>query len=540
MKNKLLKFSVSFFLSVVFVFGGVTVSAESSNAVGEAQSLADGILDLKLASAETDSIQEWIDGELAENAGKNSEWYVLALNQSGNYDFTAYGKALGKYISENEIRSAVTRLKYGLLLIPSGGSKEEITEILDGAIGEQGIMSWVYGLHIVNNGYTSSRFTADEVIGTLLSMKTADGGWAIRGDTGDVDVTAMTVQALAPYYESNEKVKEAVDSAVELLSVRQLQDGSFSSYGVPNSESTAQVIIALASIGIDPVKDERFIKDGNTVLDALRLFQKENGGYSHGYDEEYSDMATVQVYSSLIAYIRMTEGKEPYYTIDINEPSAVEAVTEVTSQGIPATEKAEENDTAPEKEPLSYKVWASIGIAALALIVVVILFITGRRSLKNIIVVAVIAAGVILFVIFTEFSTPSEYYGEDAVKENPVGTVTLSVRCDTVTGKSDAEYIPSDGKIIEDSFFIEEGESVFDILVEAVKKHGVQLEYTGSSDMPYIAGMNYLYEFDFGDLSGWMYFVNGESASVNCADYKLSDGDRIEWLYTCEMGNDLK
>lgn len=540
MKNKLLKFAVSFFLSVVLVFGGVTVSAESGNAVGEAQSLADGILDLKLASAETDSLQEWIDGELTENAGETSEWYVLALNQSGKYDFTAYGKALEKYISENEIRSAVTRLKYGLLLIPSGGNKENITEILDSAIGEQGIMSWVYGLHIINNGYISSRFTADEVIGTLLSMKTADGGWAIRGDAGDVDVTAMTVQALAPYYEKNEQVKEAVDSAVELLSARQLQDGSFSSYGVPNSESTAQVIIALSSIGIDPVSDERFIKSGNTVFDAVKLFRKDKGGYSHGYEEEYSDMATVQVFSSLIAYIRMNEGEAPYYIIYMNEPSDEEAVTETTSQETPATEEAEENNTAPEKEPLSYKVWVSLGIAALALIVVVILLVTGRRSMKNIIAVAVIAAGAILFVILTEFSTPSEYYGESAVKENPVGAVTLSVRCDTVTGKSDADYIPTDGKIIEDSFFIEEGESVFDILVEAVKKHGIQLEYTGSSDMPYISGMNYLYEFDFGDLSGWMYFVNGESASVNCADYKLSDGDRIEWLYTCEMGNDLK
>lgn len=541
MKNKLLKFAVSFFLSVVLVFGGVTVSAEGSNAVGEAKSLADGILDLKLASAEADSLQEWIDGELTENAGEASEWYVLALNQSGKYDFTAYGKALEKYISENEIRSAVTRLKYGLLLIPSGGSEEKITEILDGAIGEQGIMSWVYGLHIMNNGYTSSRFTADEVIGTLLSMKTSDGGWAIRGDTGDVDVTAMTVQALAPYYESDEQVREAVDSAVELLSVRQLQDGSFSSYGVPNSESTAQVIIALSSVGIDPMSDERFIKDGNNVFYALRLFQKENGGYSHGYEEEYSDMATVQVYSSLIAYIRMNEGKEPYYIIDMNETSAEEAVvTEAPLQETPAAEKAEGNDTASEEEPLSYKLWVSIGIAVLALIVVIILIATGRRSLKNLIVVAVIAAGAILFVSFTEFSTPSEYYGEGVTKENPVGTVTLSVRCDTVTGKSDADYIPSDGKIIEDSFFIEEGESVFDILVEAVKKHGIQLEYSGSSDMPYISGMNYLYEFDFGDLSGWMYFVNGESASVNCADYKLSDGDRIEWLYTCEMGNDLK
>ncbi|MGM9626294.1 MAG: DUF4430 domain-containing protein [Eubacteriales bacterium] len=51
--------------------------------------------------------------------------------------------------------------------------------------------------------------------------------------------------------------------------------------------------------------------------------------------------------------------------------------------------------------------------------------------------------------------------------------------------------------------------------------------------------MQYLYEFDFGDLSGWIYKVNGETPSVGCGDYVLSDGDEIAWLYTCDLGNDL-
>ncbi len=539
MKNKLLKYAVCLLLSFVLAFEGISVSAEGGSfTAGEAEGLVCGILDLKLKESEAADIQEWIDGALSDNAGVSSEWYILALSQRANYDFTAYGKALEKYISENEIRSAATRLKYGLLLIPSGGSDEEITEILGNSIGEQGVMSWVYGLHIMNNGYTPSDLTCDEVVDKLLSLRTADGGWAVRGDTGDVDVTAMTVQAIAPYCDSNEKVKKAIDDAVALLSSRQLQDGSFSSYGVPNSESTAQVITALSSLDIDPIEDERFIKNGNTVFDGLKLFLKENGGFSHRYEEEYSDMATVQALTALISYIRMKEGKTPFYILD-TYASFTENATEEPQQELPEAEASEEENAVSE-EPVSYKLWASIGIAAVALIVIGILFVTGRRSVKNIIAVAAVSAGAVLFVIFTEFSTPAQYYGESTLKENPVGTVTLSLRCDTVAGKSEAEYIPSDGIILEDSFHIEEGESVFDILIEAVKKHSIQLEYSGSSDMPYISGINYIYEFDFGDLSGWMYFVNGESPSVNCADYRLSDGDRIEWLYTCEMGNDLK
>ena len=539
MKNKLLKYAVCLLLSFVLAFEGISVSAEGGSfTVGDAEGLVCGILDLKLKEYEAADIQEWIDGALSDNAGVSSEWYILALSQRENYDFTAYGKALEKYISENEIRSAATRLKYGLLLIPSGGSDEEITEILGDSIGEQGVMSWVYGLHIMNNDYTPSGLTCDEVVDKLLSLRTADGGWAVRGDTGDVDVTAMTVQALAPYCDSDEKVKKAIDDAVALLSSRQLQDGSFSGYGVPNSESTAQVITALSSLNIDPIEDERFIKNGNTVFDGLKLFLKENGGFSHGYEEEYSDMATVQALTALISYIRMKEGKTPFYILD-TYASFTENAAEEPQQELPEAEASEEENAVSE-EPVSYKLWASIGIAAVALIVIAILLVTGRRSIKNIIAVAVISAGAVLFVIFTEFSTPAQYYGESTLKENPVGTVTLSLRCDTVAGKSEAEYIPSDGIILEDSFRIEEGESVFDILIEAVKKHSIQLEYSGSSDMPYISGINYIYEFDFGDLSGWMYFVNGESPSVNCADYRLSDGDRIEWLYTCEMGNDLK
>ena len=57
--------------------------------------------------------------------------------------------------------------------------------------------------------------------------------------------------------------------------------------------------------------------------------------------------------------------------------------------------------------------------------------------------------------------------------------------------------------------------------------------------MVYISGIGYLYEFDFGDLSGWIYHVNGDTPFMMCSEYKLSDGDVIEWLYTKDLGNDL-
>ncbi len=93
------------------------------------------------------------------------------------------------------------------------------------------------------------------------------------------------------------------------------------------------------------------------------------------------------------------------------------------------------------------------------------------------------------------------------------------------------------------AFDIETGDTVFDILTEAAQTYGIQVENKGSAGsahgMVYISGINYIYEYDFGDLSGWVYHVNGITPSKSCGEYVLSGGDRVEWLYTCEIGHDL-
>lgn len=103
----------------------------------------------------------------------------------------------------------------------------------------------------------------------------------------------------------------------------------------------------------------------------------------------------------------------------------------------------------------------------------------------------------------------------------------MTIRCDTVLGKSDSKYIPSDGIILpETEFLISEKDTVFDILTEAAQRFTVQMEYQGSlsTGLIYVTGINYLYEFDFGDLSGWVFLVNGEQPSVGCGEYILSTG----------------
>ena len=102
--------------------------------------------------------------------------------------------------------------------------------------------------------------------------------------------------------------------------------------------------------------------------------------------------------------------------------------------------------------------------------------------------------------------------------------------------------IPDDGIILKPvTMTYREGQSVFDVLQEACRANGVHLEFT---DTPiyrsaYIEGIGNLYEFDCGAGSGWMYRVKGWFPNYGCSRYTIQDGDVIEWLYTCDLGNDI-
>ena len=201
----------------------------------EVDDLIGGILAYKLDEAGADDVQEWIDGYLSKKAGVMSEWYIIALSQDGVRDMGSYERALKDYIGSNKINSATTREKYALALCAAGSSDSYIADILDDSIGATGIMSRIYGLHILNNGYTCNNYTAESVADELLSMQYNDGGWALFGEYGDIDVTAMTIQALAPYYDERGDVHSAIDRGLELLSRRQMDDGGYQSFGTPQS-----------------------------------------------------------------------------------------------------------------------------------------------------------------------------------------------------------------------------------------------------------------------------------------------------------------
>ena len=173
----------------------------------------------------------------------------------------------------------------------------------------------VMGLLALN----SRNYTSDTswLVQAVLEQQNEDGSWRASADTkpvGDVDMTAMALQALAPYYKDggNETVNTAVEKALNWLS------GKYRS-GYDSSESCAQVVIALSALNLDANTDARFTKtvEGKTLSVLGNLLQyrvAENGGFKHQFaDKAVNEMATEQALCAMAAYARFTEKANALY-----------------------------------------------------------------------------------------------------------------------------------------------------------------------------------------------------------------------------------
>ena len=137
---------------------------------------------------------------------------------------------------------------------------------------------------------------------------------------------------------------------------------------------------------------------------------------------------------------------------------------------------------------------------------------------------------------------------QDAVISDTAYTCTLSISCAAILAHMDwldpekTELVPEDGWILEPTevtFY--EGESVFNVLQRTCKQKGIHMEFenTPMYNSAYIEGIHNLYEFDCGELSGWMYQVNEWFPNYGCSRYQLKDGDVVCWEYTCDLGVDI-
>lgn len=300
-------------------------------------------------AAETDEIQQaWTStGDYMASLGEPSvgsiggEWMALGFARSGRTVPQSYMDSVKAYVQENidkQERLHPSKATVNCrLIVALTALGEDVTNVaghnlLDGLndmgyIRKVGISGIIWTLIAYDcGGYSMPRgLDRNALIQQILNLQLSDGGWANSGKTSDPDVTAMAIQALAPYQNENADVRTALDLAIQLLSGLQDENGDFTSQYGSSSESISQVIVALSTLGIDANSDARFVKNGVSAIDGLLRYADENGGFRHILSGKVDGMATEQAYEALTAYLRFTEGKTALYDMsDVELPQSAE------------------------------------------------------------------------------------------------------------------------------------------------------------------------------------------------------------------------
>ncbi len=389
MKNRGL-FLLYFCLSVVFALFTNTpkvFAAEETYSEEDIFEICEGIIDW--ASTEGGFFNE----NLIQTAGSSaSDWlfigYCRLFGESDENGTGEYLQALEKYISNLYESGTLTNTKatewqrVGLAVLAAGADPtafgidadgNSIDLVADGAydhekyssLGRQGVNGWCFALILMDAAKTEipedASYTREYIIEEILSAQLGNGGYSLTG-AADPDVTSIAIQALSRYYEdetvytfeSDEEtvsrtVGEAIDLALSWLSLAQLDEGDFSSYGSSNVESTAQVLLALSCLGIDPQTDERFIKGENTVIDGLLKYRTESGAFAHALDDEgnataENGLSSAQTLCGLTAYYRMISGMSGFYEFTDDE-----VATDVTYTEEEAGSDEDESDEIEER-----------------------------------------------------------------------------------------------------------------------------------------------------------------------------------------------
>ncbi len=289
-----------------------------------------------------------------------AEWHILGLARSEYADcdemFEAYYEDTINVLRENKgVLSKNKYTEYSRTIVAikaigrdpqnTGGYNLTMKLLEKNNVIKQGLNGPIWALIALNTGEYQSgsddfKAAEDYYIEYILEAEKDGGGWSLNSSdaNSDVDITGMVLTALAPYCKSDAEVKKAIDRALLWLSEVQTDDGAYASWGTVNSESCAQVIVALTSLGIDPDKDDRFIKNGKSVIDGLLSFYTD-GGFKHALSGKLNNMATEQGYYALTAYFRFTDGKTSLYDMSDKGTAAPAALTKAKIASVKSVSK---------------------------------------------------------------------------------------------------------------------------------------------------------------------------------------------------------
>lgn len=203
------------------------------------------------------------------------------------------------------------------LILPLADFDKTTEQGLNGAIWA--LIALDAGAYEIPQTVSGTQATRERYLAYLLDAQSSGGAWGLTAGGADVDMTAMALQALAKYT-ADADVQAAVTRGLDWLSSQQRPNGAYVSYGDENSESAAQVLVALCELGIAP-DDARFTKNGHTLREVLLRFACDDGSFRHTLSDRRGDlMATEQCMYALAAVSRIERGESSLYRMQTDTP----------------------------------------------------------------------------------------------------------------------------------------------------------------------------------------------------------------------------
>ncbi len=257
----------------------------------------------------------------------SEEEYQAVRNRANTYVMDKYAKNPDKGLSTN---TPTEWHRLTMAVLAAGGDPTNVGghdliadgtyNCLAGAPWDQGMNGAAWALLALDSrGYEvpkNAKYTRENLIKHILDAKLSGGGWSQDGKSQnlDLDTSAMIVYALAPYYAANADVRKAVDDCLNVFKEKISEEGDYIYGKSYTCESTAQVIIAFAAMGIDPSGITN-AKSGKSLFDGLmKYYLKDTGGFLHAFDEDPKQnidpnpMATDQAMEAIAAYLYYKEG----------------------------------------------------------------------------------------------------------------------------------------------------------------------------------------------------------------------------------------
>ena len=513
------------------------------------------------------------------------EWLILALARGGIISGTDTSGAAVTYLENaysvlRDMRDtkmsqptdyARVTLAMSALGVEAPQSVLDVVRDYD-RVAAQGINAVTYALLALDSKpYKDAGDDAlrDKYVALLLDNACESGGWVYGGDktsTADVDMTAMVLQALAPYYLNGDaNVKTAVDKGLSALKTMQQSTGGFASYGTYNAESTAQVIVALTALGIDPTSAE-WKKTGDPVDALLHFYDASASMFRHTTNGKADQMATEQSAYALVAYSRFAAKQNRLYDMsdafgesgEVKDPkqTVASAKLEIGSMGRQTVSMAVANTEDAVKSYIDtrLKLLTTKGPTYEVSVRKFVPAVAGTETDPNGTGGSFIAT---VTITMDSAKETADIYGTitatkyEAPKEDITVTFqllgdehhTIKTDADVHTYRFNADEMPV--WIDTVTVTVPGGSTVGDVFKKVMDEKGytyVGLEGGYISSITTPDKVELTHKDDGRGNSGWMYLVNGKHANVGLNSYTLSGGEVITWHwcddYTIEEGSE--